>query len=210
MTATCRVAAILAVDVVGYSRLVSFRWRRMRLGGRIGGFVGALVLLANGATASEVSVERGLRVSIVSGCHDCHTEGYRESDGNVKQEKSLKGSGLGWRGPWGTTYATNLRLTVEPLSEHGFVLFLSTLKTLPPMPWYRVRAMEENDVRSLYRYIKSLGEAGKQAPTAIGPDAEPMTPYVVLDPPKPPAGCKRDLDCGFGLVCGASSQCVPK
>ena len=29
MTATCRVAAILAVDVVGYSRLVSFRWRRM-------------------------------------------------------------------------------------------------------------------------------------------------------------------------------------
>jgi hypothetical protein len=210
MTATCCVAAILAVDVVGYSRLVSFWWRRMRLGGRIGGFVGALVLLANGATASDVSVERGLRVSIVSGCHDCHTEGYRESDGNVKQEKSLKGSGLGWRGPWGTTYATNLRLTVEPLSEGGFVLFLSTLKTLPPMPWYRVRAMEENDVRSLYRYIKSLGEAGKQAPTAIGPDAEPMTPYVVLDPPKPPAGCKRDLDCGVGLVCGASSQCVPK
>jgi hypothetical protein len=210
MTATCRVAAILAVDVVGYSRLVSFWWRRMRLGGRIGGFVGALVLLANGATASDVSVERGLRVSIVSGCHDCHTEGYRESDGNVKQEKSLKGSGLGWRGPWGTTYATNLRLTVEPLSEDGFVLFLSTLKTLPPMPWYRVRAMEENDVRSLYRYIKSLGEAGKQAPTAIGPDAEPMTPYVVLDPPKPPAGCKRDLDCGVKLVCGASSKCVPK
>jgi hypothetical protein len=128
MTATCRVAAILAVDVVGYSRLVSFWWRRMRLGGRIGGFVGALVLLANGATASDVSVERGLRVSIVSGCHDCHTEGYRESDGNVKQEKSLKGSGLGWRGPWGTTYATNLRLTVEPLSEDGFVLFLSILK----------------------------------------------------------------------------------
>jgi hypothetical protein len=61
MTATCRVAAILAVDVVGYSRLVSFWWRRMRLGGRIGGFVGALVLLANGATASDVSVERGLR-----------------------------------------------------------------------------------------------------------------------------------------------------
>ena len=78
MTATCRLAAILAVDVVGYSRLVSFWWRRMRLGGRIGGFVGALVLLANGATASDVSVERGLRVSIVSGCHDCHTEGYRE------------------------------------------------------------------------------------------------------------------------------------
>jgi hypothetical protein len=181
----------------------------MRLGGRIGGFVGA-VLLANGATASEVSVERGLRVSIVSGCHDCHTQGYRESDGNVKQEKSLKGSGLGWRGPWGTTYATNLRLTVEHLSEDGFVLFLSNLKTLPPMPWYRVRTMEKDDLRSLYRYIKSLGEAGKQAPSAIGPDAEPMTPYVVLDPPQPPAGCKRDLDCGVGLVCGARSQCVPK
>ncbi|MES0069417.1 hypothetical protein NKJ73_26980 [Mesorhizobium sp. M0074] len=26
----------------------------------------------------EVSVERGLQVSIIGGCHDCHTEGYRE------------------------------------------------------------------------------------------------------------------------------------
>ena len=72
--------------------------------------------------------------------------------------------------------------------------------------------MEENDVRSLYRYTQISLEkrAGNRAPTAIGPDAEPMTPYVVLDPPQPPAGCKRDLDCGVGLVCGASSQCVPK
>ena len=29
------------------------------------------------------------------------------------------------------------------------------------MPWYRVRAMEENELQSLYRSIKSLGDAGE-------------------------------------------------
>jgi hypothetical protein len=75
--------------------------------------------------AGEVSVERGLKVSIVGGCHDCHTDGYRESEGKIDLDKALKGSGVGWRGPWGTTYAGNLRLVANRLSEGGFVLLLS-------------------------------------------------------------------------------------
>jgi hypothetical protein len=149
--------------------------------------------LSSGSAAGEISVERGLRVSIASGCHDCHTEGYTQSEGRLDPEKALKGSRIGLRGPWGTAYATNLLLTVKPLTEDGFLLLMSNLQTPPPMPWYRVRAIEESDLRSLYRYIKSLGEPGKQAPTSIGPDVEPMTPFVVLEPPQSPAGCKRDL-----------------
>jgi hypothetical protein len=38
------------------------------------------------------------------------------------------------RGPWGTAYATNLLLTVKPLTEDGFVLLMSNLKTPAPMP----------------------------------------------------------------------------
>ena len=155
----------------------------MRLGGRIGGFVGA-VLLANGATASEVSVERGLRVSIVSGCHDCHTEGYRESDGNVKQEKSLKGSGLGWRGPWGTTYAANLRQYMQTLTEAQWIAKAKALETRPPMPWDNVRAMTRQDLRAIYRYIRHLGPAGDAAPAYMPPDKEPPPPYVTF--PAPP------------------------
>jgi hypothetical protein len=165
---------------------------------------------SSGSAAGEISVERGLQVSIASGCHDCHTEGYTQSEGRLDPEKALRGSRIGLRGPWGTAYATNLLLTVEPLTEDGFVLFMSTLKVPPPMPWYRVRAIEESDLRSLYRYIRSLGEPGKQSPTSIGPDVEPTTSFVVLEPPQSPAGCKRDLDCAVGLICGPSSQCVPR
>ncbi|MBM2715326.1 hypothetical protein JQK88_29790 [Mesorhizobium caraganae] len=43
----------------------------------------------------EVSVERGLQVSIMGGCHDCHTEGYSESEGKIDPEKALMGQ-LGW------------------------------------------------------------------------------------------------------------------
>ena len=74
--------------------------------------------------ADEASVERGFKVSIVGGCHDCHTEGYRESEGKIDPEKALKGSKVGWRGPWGTTYASNLRRVAQRLSEDGF----------PPVP----------------------------------------------------------------------------
>lgn len=37
-------------------------------------------------------------------------------------------------------------------------------EALPPMPWYNVRAMDETDLRSLYRYLLSLGEPGKPVP----------------------------------------------
>ena len=173
-------------------------------------YMSTLAVALSFATASpavEISTERGLKVSIVSGCHDCHTEGYR---GKIDPEKALRGNRLGFRGPWGTTYARNLRISAQSLSEDGFVLFLSNLETSPPMPWYNVRAMEEADMRSLYRYIKSLGDPGRQAPTAVGPDMEPTTPYIVLAPPQQPRGCERDLDCGIGQVCGAASKCLPR
>jgi hypothetical protein len=37
----------------------------------------------------EVSVQRGLQVSIIGGCHDCHTEGYSETEGKIDPEKAL-------------------------------------------------------------------------------------------------------------------------
>lgn len=98
----------------------------------------------------EVSVERGLQVSITGGCHDCHTEGYNEADGKIDPTKALTGSSIGWRGPWGTTYAINLRLYALR-SEQRFVAAMKKLKTRPPMPWYNVRAMDESDLHSLYQ-----------------------------------------------------------
>jgi mono/diheme cytochrome c family protein len=145
----------------------------------------ALVPLAANA-AGDVSVERGLQVSITGGCHDCHTAGYNESEGKVDPNTALKGTAVGWRGPWGTSYPRNLRITASDKTEDQFVEFLRTFKTRPPMPWYNVHAMDESDLRSLYQYIKSLGAPGDQVPEALPPDAEPKTPYIPIVPPTMP------------------------
>ena len=143
--------------------------------------------LTAAAAGGEISVERGKQVSITHGCHDCHTAGYVESDGKLDPAAALKGSPIGWRGPWGTTYALNLRLTVaeKAKTEDEFVQFAKTFKTRPPMPWYNVHAIDESDLRSLFQYIKSLGEPGEQAPAAVGPGEEPKTPYYMLQPTMP-------------------------
>lgn len=136
--------------------------------------------------ADEVSVERGLYISIIGGCHFCHTEGYREAEGKIDTEKALKGSSVGWRGPWGTTYASNLRESARVYTEDKWVDYLKNRFTMPPMPWYQVQAMAESDMRSLYLYIKSLGAPGDAAPRSRPPGKEPRTPYVPLEPPQTP------------------------
>ncbi|OOY31304.1 c-type cytochrome [Thioclava sp. F36-6] len=152
-----------------------------------------LILAALGALASssavvaqEVSVERGKLVSITSGCHDCHTAGYNESGGKIDPEAALKGVPLGWQGPWGTTYAVNLRLEIKDMDEDGFVEYAKTFDAKPPMPFYNVHAMPESDLRSLYQYIKSLGDPGEPMPEALPPGEAPTTPYIVMAPPMMP------------------------
>ncbi len=130
-------------------------------------------------------VERGRYLAIIGGCNDCHTDGYLEREGDVPEADWLMGSALGWRGPWGTTYARNLRLTVQGLSEDEWVTTLRTRKTMPPMPWSNVNQLAESDARVLYRYIRSLGSAGEPMPATVPPDQEPTTPYFMLEPVVP-------------------------
>ena len=80
--------------------------------------LGMAAAASTAASAAEVSVARGAQVAITAGCHDCHTAGYVESGGKVDPALSLKGTPLGWQGPWGTTYAANLRLILAALHAH--------------------------------------------------------------------------------------------
>jgi hypothetical protein len=147
----------------------------------IGATLAALPLAAH--AAGDVSVDRGRQMSIVGGCHDCHTAGYNESSGQIDPNTALKGSPVGWQGPWGTTYPANLRLTVSTKTEDEWVAFAKSFKTRPPMPYYNVHAMDESDLRSLYLYIKSLGAPGEPAPEGLPPGVTPKTPYTVAAPP---------------------------
>jgi hypothetical protein len=76
--------------------------------------------------ADEASVERGLHISIIGGCHDCHTEGYSQYRGKIDPSKALKGSSIGLRGPWGTVYPSNLRMTAYIRDEEQYVEYMKT------------------------------------------------------------------------------------
>lgn len=136
-------------------------------------------------------LDRGRYLVTVSGCNDCHTSGYAMQDGKVAERDWLKGDTLGWRGPWGTTYSPNLRLYMQDLTEQQWIDDAKTLKRRPPMPWFNLNAMNADDLRAIYHFVKSLGPAGDAAPAYVPPDKEPVGPYVLFPSPPPVAAMKE-------------------
>jgi mono/diheme cytochrome c family protein len=128
-------------------------------------------------------VKRGRYLVQIGGCNDCHTPGYPAKGGKVPEAEWLTGDALGWRGPWGTTYATNLRLYFQSLTEEQWVKTAKNLTARPPMPWFNVRDMTTADLRAMYRYVRHLGPAGKPAPAYVPPDKAPPQPLVQFPPP---------------------------
>jgi mono/diheme cytochrome c family protein len=133
---------------------------------------------------ADPQVQRGRYLMKIAGCHDCHTADYAPSGGKVPEAQWLTGDALGWRGPWGTTYPTNLRLYFQSLTEDEWVKKGKTLTARPPMPWFNVRDMTTGDLRAIYRYMRHLGPAGKPAPAYVPPNETPQGPYVQF--PAPP------------------------
>ncbi len=127
---------------------------------------------------NQAMIERGRYVALTGACNDCHTPGYDEASGKVPVQEWLTGSDLGWRGPWGTTYPTNLRKRAEALTEDQWVVYMQHLRTRPPMPWYNVNGMSAEDLRALYQFLRWLGPAGGPAPEYVAPDVEPKTAYL--------------------------------
>lgn len=113
-----------------------------------------------------------------AGCNDCHTAGYNASAGQLAESQWLMGDGLGWRGPWGTTYATNLRLFFANIGETQWLMHARKMEPRPPMPWFNLRAMSDADLRAIFRYVKAAGPAGEPAPAYVPPGSTPAGPFV--------------------------------
>ena len=128
------------------------------------------------------AVDAGRYLVIVGGCNDCHTAGYLQTNGQVPEDEWLAGSPVGWHGPWGTTYATNLRLRAQEMTEGEWVDTLHLRTDLPPMPWMNVNQMSAGDARAIYQYLVSLGPKGEHMPPPVPPGEEPSTPYISLEP----------------------------
>jgi len=137
------------------------------------------------AAAKNPQIERGRYIVKIAGCNDCHTAGYALTGGKVPESQWLTGDKLGWRGPWGTTYPVNLRLYMQRLTQDQWVKAAKNMQTRPPMPWFALRDMSEQDLKALYAYVKTLGPAGEPAPAFVPPGKEPQGPAVQFPAPPP-------------------------
>ena len=152
--------------------------------------VAVMLALTGVAQAAEKKadarqVERGRYLVDVGNCNDCHTAGFAPKNGEVPEKEWLMGDpNIGFAGPWGTTYATNLRLSLSKMTESQWVSYAKGLQTKPPMPWFNVRKWKEDDLRAFYRYVRHLGPAGQPSRPAIAPGAKPET--AIIQWPAPP------------------------
>ena len=151
--------------------------------GLAGGILVAALMTARAAEQTDTThdqriIDRGRYLVKIAGCNDCHTAGYGTAKGSVAESRWLMGDKLGWRGAWGTTYAGNLRLTMNSLTEEQWVAMARNSESRPPMPWWSLHEMSEEDLKALYAYVKWLGPAGEQAPSYDPPGQEPTGPVV--------------------------------
>ncbi len=146
----------------------------------------------NAAPAAAKSVvERGRYLAVTMGCNDCHTPGTMYGSPDFARE--LSGSELGWRGPWGISFARNL----TPDRETGLggwtdEQVANALRTgvkpdgkvlLPPMPWPNTSQMSEADLHALVAYLRSLKPVKHAVPDALPPDGQYAGPVLTLPPP---------------------------
>jgi mono/diheme cytochrome c family protein len=130
---------------------------------------------------------RGRYLVMLGGCNDCHTAGFGPAEGKIPERDWLQGSPLGWHGPWGTTYAINLRLFVSRLTEQQWMDLLRRMEPKPPMPSWAPQWMTPRDQRAVYRFIRYLGPAGKETSADLPPGAAPPPPFVSFPMPPPMA-----------------------
>jgi mono/diheme cytochrome c family protein len=145
------------------------------------------------AVATMTPVQRGQYLATIVGCHDCHTPGYLYGVPDMK--RALSGSELGWKGPWGVSYARNLTPDVATglgswTDEEILRAIQNGVKkdgtpVMPPMPWPDLAHLTRPDAMALVAYLRSLPAVSHRVPDRVPPGGTSLTP--VLNFPPPPA-----------------------
>ncbi len=89
-----------------------------------------------------------------------------------------------WAGPWGVSFTANL--TPDQVTGTGAwtpEVFIKAMRTgkhmwagrqiLPPMPWYNLAKLSDDDLTAMFAYLQSLKPIANQVPLPI-PPATPM------------------------------------
>ena len=143
--------------------------------------------------ATMTPLQRGEYIATVGGCNDCHTPGTLYGAPDFKRQ--LAGSELGWRGPWGVSYPSNLTPDLETgLGAWTNVEIERALRSgvkkdgspiLPPMPWPNTARLTPDDMSSLIAYLKSLPPVVHKVPANLPPNG--MAHGSVIELPAPGA-----------------------
>jgi mono/diheme cytochrome c family protein len=83
-----------------------------------------------------------------------------------------------WSGPWGVSYAINLtpdeNTGIGSWSEETFVKAIRTGRhmgvsrpILPPMPWFAYRHLNDEDLKAVYAYLRSLPPVKNRVPAPV-------------------------------------------
>lgn len=86
-----------------------------------------------------------------------------------------------WTGPWGVSYAANLTPDGPTgLGNWTEEIFIKSMRTgkhmgagrpiLPPMPWFSVKNLNDQDIKSLFAYLKSIKPVSNKVPDPVPPD----------------------------------------
>ncbi|MGQ0699736.1 MAG: cytochrome C [Panacagrimonas sp.] len=139
---------------------------------------GAQPIVAGSVQPPQAELDRGRYLVRVAGCHDCHTPGYAQGGGQATQDVLLTGDATGFEGPWGTSFASNLRLTLLRFNDEQWLHQARTLTTRPPMPWFNLRTMNDEDLLAILRYVQWLGPKGEPSPPGLSPGEGYIGPMV--------------------------------
>ena len=83
-------------------------------------------------------------------------------------------------GPWGVSFAANLRPDPETgLGRWTEAMFMQAMRTgrhegkgrkiLPPMPYFMIGALNDDDIRALFAYLQSLPPVQNRVPQPVDP-----------------------------------------
>lgn len=100
--------------------------------------------------------------------------------GNGPWVWAAAGTNTAFAGPWGVSYTANL--TPEKMTGIGIWtedIFIKTIRSgrhwgvsrpiLPPMPWTVYRNMTDEDLKSLYAYLRTVKPIKNQVPEPLPP-----------------------------------------
>jgi mono/diheme cytochrome c family protein len=168
----------------------------MRAGALATGFAACCVLFVLGSVRAAVTphvvaddpVATGRYLVNFGGCNDCHTPGRLQGKALPPEAERLTGSRIGFMGPWGVSYASNLRLALANMTPVQWAALIANPGKMgkPPMPWNVLQGLSPRDQQAILAYIKSLGPTGMQTSPDVLPGQTPTTAYVNFVPVTPP------------------------